>query len=262
MENGTETSSFLVIFGVFRGPGNNKFPGCFSGVFGHRKQVRCFHRREISGKWVGNRHKALCFRTMQPVSGPSPGNFPFVETPWAVSGLRKRCKNTEETPCLPNHESPRKLLRNLKIPSSFPDRFPHPETPAVPVVRVRVTDDFGAHSLSYSNKGAQDSLPGMPRPPGSEALTGTSCTLNSLFDRPSPEVHVVHRRLVERERGRILETFKLCLHRRRLCDRLLRLRTLERDLFTEAELWFRRWRYVLVSGKWLGPLCGRLRRRP
>ena len=135
METGTETSSFFVIFGVFRGPGNDKFPGCFSGVFGHRKQMRRFHEREMSAKWVGNRHKTLCFRTMWPVSGPFPGNFAFVETPRAVSGLRKRCQNTKETPRFPNHESPRKLLRNLKILSSFPNHFPDPETPAVPVVR-------------------------------------------------------------------------------------------------------------------------------
>ena len=50
METGTEISSVSVIFGVFRGPGNDKFSGCFSVVFGHRKQVRWFPRREISGK--------------------------------------------------------------------------------------------------------------------------------------------------------------------------------------------------------------------
>ena len=77
----------------------------------------------------------------------------------------------------------------------------------------------------------------MLAPPGNEVLTGTSCTLNSLFDRPPPKVHVVYGRLIVRLWGSILQTFELRLYRRRLCNGFLRLRPLERDLFSDAELW-------------------------
>ena len=70
---------------------------------------------------------------MLPVSELFPVSFSFMETPLAISGPRKLV-NTKETPSFAKQKLPRKLSKSLKIPSTFPGRFPDPDTSAVPLV--------------------------------------------------------------------------------------------------------------------------------